>query len=99
MAAQFGLDIGSSAIKVIEISGGATKTFRIQLNGTSVYDESNNNGEAGDFFQVILRDTTADDTALVNWVANYEGANTAVDQASVAGVLRSVPLYGAVFNR
>ncbi|OGN00810.1 MAG: hypothetical protein A3I26_00690 [Candidatus Yanofskybacteria bacterium RIFCSPLOWO2_02_FULL_43_10] len=94
--ASYSMDFSS---KIIEIQGGSTKTFRIQLNGTSVYDEPAGNGEAGDYFQVVLRDTTADDTALVNWVGNYAGADTAADTASTAGVLRSVPLFGPNFTR
>ncbi len=94
--ASYSMDFTS---KIVEIQGGATKTFRIQLDGTAKYAKTSSTGRAADYFQVVLRDTSASDTALVQWVANYAGANTAVDQASVAGVLRSVPLFGPNFTR
>ncbi|MEK7583034.1 MAG: hypothetical protein AAB483_01355 [Patescibacteria group bacterium] len=94
--ASYSMDFTS---KDIEIAGGTTKTFRIQLNSTTVYDDAATPGTSADYFQVVLRDTSADDTALVNWVANYDGTTNSVDQASVAGVLRSVPLFGPTFTR
>ena len=94
--ASYSMDFTS---KIIEIQGGETKTFRIQLDGTAKYAKTSSTGRAADYFQVVLRDTSTDDTALVQWVANYSGANTAVDQASVAGVLRSMPLFGPNFTR
>ena len=94
--ASYTMDFSS---KDIEIDGGQSKTFYIQLNSTSVYDESNANGEAGDYFQVVLRDASADDTNLVRWVGDYDGTTGSADTTSTAGVLKTLPLFGPNFTR
>jgi hypothetical protein len=83
--------------KDVEIAGGTTKTFRIQLNnpGTN-YTKTSSTGRAADYFQVTLLDDVA---SIINWVPNYDQTTNAVDQGSTAGVLRSVPLYGPTFQR
>src|SRR3990167_2073724 len=94
--ASYTMDFSS---KDIEIDGGQSKTFYIQLNSTSVYDESNANGRSGDYFQVVLRDASADDTNLVRWVGDYDGTTGSADTTSTAGVLKTLPLFGPNFTR
>ena len=83
--------------KDVEIAGGGTKTFRIQLdNPTTNYSKTSTTGRAADYFQVTMQD---DVDGIINWVANYNGATSAHDEASVKNVLRSLPLYGPTFQR
>ncbi|MBI2674259.1 MAG: hypothetical protein HYX22_00775 [Candidatus Yanofskybacteria bacterium] len=83
--------------KDVEISGGLTKTFRIQINNPNDnYSKPSATGRGADFFQVTLLD---DADGLINWVADYNNALTATDTSSIAGTLRSLPLYGPTFQR
>ena len=83
--------------KDVEIAGGNTKTFRIQLdNPNTNYAQTSSTGRAADYFQVTLLD---DQAGLINWVEDYNNATTARDTASTTGVLRSLPLYGPTFTR
>ncbi len=94
--ASYTFDFGNSDV---EIQGGATKNYTIRLDGTAKYTTPAAVGVGADYWQVVLNDTSASDTALVNWVGNYAGAATALDTASTAGVLKTLPLYGPVFTR
>jgi hypothetical protein len=83
--------------KDIEIAGGGTKTFRVELtNAGTNYAKTSATGRAADFFQLILLDNEG---GLVNWVADYNNGTTAVDTASIVGTLKSLPLYGPTFQR
>ena len=83
--------------KDVEISGGGTKTFYVQLTNPSTnYAKTSTTGRAADYFQLTLLDNEA---GLINWVADYNNATTAVDSASVIGTLKSLPLYGPTFQR
>ncbi|MBI2626713.1 MAG: hypothetical protein HYW77_00505 [Parcubacteria group bacterium] len=83
--------------KTVEIAGGQTKTFSIQIdNPTTNYAKTSDTGRAADHFQLTLLDNEA---GLVNWVADYNNATTAADTASIVGTLRSLPLYGPTFQR
>ena len=85
--------------KDVEIVGGTTKTFRIQLDGTTQYGDTAVTGVAADYFQVVLRDTSTSDTDLIQWVGDYNGTTNSLDTTAIAGVIRNVPLYGPVFQR
>ncbi|MDO8495757.1 MAG: hypothetical protein Q7S32_04600 [bacterium] len=85
--------------KDIEITGGSTKTFRIQLDSTSVYDDVAGTGVGADYFQVVLRDEGDTDTNIVRWVGNYDNTTGSEDTTSTAGVLRNLPLFGPNFTR
>ncbi len=81
----------------VEIQGGNTRNYSIRMNSTLHYDNSVESQRS--YWQVVLNDTSASDTALVNWVGNYDGAATSLDTTSTAGVLKTLPLYGPVFTR
>ncbi|MBI2674599.1 MAG: hypothetical protein HYX22_02580, partial [Candidatus Yanofskybacteria bacterium] len=83
--------------KDVEIAGGGTKTFRVELTNPSTnYAKTSATGRAADYFQLILLDN---ETGLLNWVADYNNATTAVDTDSIVGTLKSLPLYGPTFQR
>ena len=83
--------------KDVEISGGGTKTFYVQITNPSTnYAKTSTTGRAADYFQLTLLDNEA---GIVNWVADYNNADTSVDSASVVGTLKSLPLYGPTFQR
>ena len=83
--------------KDVEIAGGGTKTFRVQIdNPSTYYAKTSSTGRAADYFQLTLLDNEA---GLLNWVADYNNTVNAVDTASVVGTLRSLPLYGPTFQR
>ena len=83
--------------KDVEIGGGMTKTFRIEItNPNTNYAKTSDTGRAADYFQVRLLDNEA---GLINWVADYNNGTTAADTASVTGTLKSLPLYGPTFQR
>ncbi|MBI2677133.1 MAG: hypothetical protein HYX21_04290 [Candidatus Yanofskybacteria bacterium] len=83
--------------KDVEIAGGGTKTFRIELTNPSTnYAKTSATGRAADYFQLILLDN---ETGLINWVADYNNGTTAVDTDSIVGTLKSLPLYGPTFQR
>ncbi len=83
--------------KDVEIAGGGTKTFRIQLdNPNTNYSKTSSTGRAADYFQVTLLD---DFDGIINWVADYNNATSAHDQESIKNTLRSLPLYGPTFQR
>lgn len=81
----------------IEITGGLSKTFRIQIdNPNTNYAKTSESGRAADYFQVVLRDNEA---SLIQWVGNHAGTTAAEDTASTTGVLRNLPLFGPVYQR
>jgi hypothetical protein len=83
--------------KDIEISGGQSKTFRIQLdNPNTSYSKTSETGRAADYFQVILRNNEA---ALINWVDNSTGSTGDADVPSTASVLKNLPIFGPTFQR
>ncbi len=95
--ASYSMDFTS---KDIEIAGGATKTFRIQMNSTTVYDDAAQTGVSADYFQVVLRDASAVDPDLVRWVGNYNNTTNALGSSMTeAGIIRSLPLFGPTFTR
>jgi len=94
--ASYTLDFSS---KDIEIQGGQSKTFRIQLDSTQHYDDAAATGVSADYFQVILRDASTDDANLVRWVGDYDNTTGSLDTSITAGVLRNLPLYGPTFTR
>ncbi len=82
--------------KIIEISGGQTKTFSIRLDNPSTnYAKTSNTGRAADYFQVRLMDEPDN----IRWVGNHDGTTNSLDTSSTTGVLRSLPLYGPTFQR
>ncbi|HEY4474792.1 MAG TPA: hypothetical protein VJC06_02630 [Candidatus Paceibacterota bacterium] len=83
--------------KDVEISGGLSKTFRVEVtNPNNNYAKTSDTGRAADYFQLTLLD---DADGLINWVADYNNGLTATDTSSIAGTLRSLPLYGPTFQR
>ncbi len=95
--ASYSMDFTS---KDIEISGGNTKTFRIQMNSTTVYDDAAQVGVSADYFQVVLRDASVEDPDLVRWVGNYDNTTNALQSSMTeSGIIRSLPLFGPTFTR
>ena len=83
--------------KDVEISGGLSKTFRVEItNPNNNYSKTSATGRAADYFQLTLLD---DEAGLINWVADYNNGLTAVDTTSVTGTLRSLPMFGPTFQR
>jgi hypothetical protein len=79
----------------VEISGGQSKTFRIQLTNANVnYAKTTATGRAADYFGLVLRDDAA---GLINWEANSDVDDNATP--STAGVLRQLEMSGAIFQR
>ncbi|OGN08308.1 MAG: hypothetical protein A2750_00630 [Candidatus Yanofskybacteria bacterium RIFCSPHIGHO2_01_FULL_45_42] len=90
--ASLSLDFGHTGTgQDVEITGGQSKTFRIQFDNPGVHY-----GHIGNYFQLVLRD---DENGLINWVDNFTGSITNRDSASVAGTLRNLPMNGPVFQR
>ncbi|TSC74853.1 MAG: Uncharacterized protein G01um101444_144 [Parcubacteria group bacterium Gr01-1014_44] len=82
--------------KDVEIAGGGTKTFTIQIdNPTTNYPRNGGASSTDDYFQVVLRD---DEAGLVNWVGNYDQTTAAGDTASTTGTIKSLPLFGPTFK-
>ena len=86
--ASLTLDFGTPG-KDVEISGGQSKTFRIEVGFSGFNDKS-------DYFQLILRDDAA---GLINWVANSTGSVNDADTASTTTVLRLLPMNGPTFSK
>ena len=83
--------------KTVEIAGGSTKTFRIQIdNPNTNYNKTSATGRAADYFQVQMLDNNHQ---LINWVANYDGTANSIKTGSLTGVLRNLPMYGPTFTR
>ena len=81
----------------IEIAGGETRTFSIRLNNPTMhYANAGITGRSADYFQVTLQD---DQVGLINWVGNYDNTTNSLDTPSATGILRSLPLYGPMFQR
>lgn len=81
----------------VEIGAGNTKTFSVQItNPGTNYAKTSTTGRAADYFQLTLADDAA---GVINWVADYNNATTAIDTASTVGTLKSLPLYGPTFQR
>lgn len=75
--------------KDVEITGGSSKTFRVEISFSGFNDTS-------DFFQLILRDNNAAD---VNWVDNSTGVTSDPDVNSLTGTLRVLPMNGPTFSK
>ncbi len=76
--------------KDVEIAGGQSKTFRIELGFSNGFlDQS-------DYFQLRLLD---DQAGLINWVDNSTGSTADADVGSKEGVLRNLPLNGPSFSK
>jgi hypothetical protein len=87
MNASLSIDFGTTGTgKDIEIAGGSSKTFRIEMNFTGFTSQS-------DYFQLILRD----EAGTVNWVANSD-TNDAYT-ANVAGIIRNLPMNAPTFSK
>ena len=82
--------------KDVEIAGGGTKTFTIQIdNPTTNYPRNGGATATDDYFQVVLRD---DEAGLINWVGNYDNTTAATDTQSTTGTIKSLPLFGSTFK-
>ncbi|TSC91550.1 MAG: putative Ca2+-binding protein [Parcubacteria group bacterium Licking1014_17] len=86
--ASLTLDFGSPG-KDVEISGGTSKTFRIEVGFSGFNDKS-------DYFQLILRD---DVNGLINWVADSAGSLADADTASTTSTLRLLPMNGPTLSK
>ena len=86
--APLSFDFGS---KTVEIPGGSTKTFYIQLDNPSInYAKTSMTGRAADYFQLTLLD---DQAGLINWKSDDTSTS------SLIGTIRNLPLYGPTFQR
>ena len=94
------MDFGNTGTGVdVEITGGQTKTFRVQFtNPGNKYTRPANTaaGVGADYFGLSLLD---DEDGLIKWVGNSTGATSDQDSISHSGYLKNLPIYGPLFQR